>query len=96
MKTAPHRLFAFAAFNDGRRRCGLRVRRVEVTGIFEPLAAASVEYTDGFARVGRVVSFAHLARNTRDLRAKIRAALNLSRVGPGFPAALEPVAKAAA
>lgn len=90
MKNTTPDLFAFAAFNDESRRCGIRVRRVAVVQIFNGLDCAAVEFRSAARPVGRIVGFNRLSRKPSGLREKIRTAFafNLSLVRPGFPAVL--------
>lgn len=85
--------YAFAIFADDSRRCGVRVRRVRVHAIYPPLECAAVEYRPGFITEGAVIPFARLSTKACGVGAKIREAFpNLSRLGPGSPAAAAVVA----
>lgn len=88
----PIRPTAFAIIADSRRRGGVRVAKVEIVERFDVLACAAVQE---FRRTNmhHFLPFAQLATPAKgQLRAKIRAALNLSRLGPGSPAAAAVVA----
>ncbi|MBC7366788.1 MAG: hypothetical protein H7343_08245 [Undibacterium sp.] len=88
----PIRPTAFAIIEDSRRRGGVRVAKVEIAERFDVLQCAAVQEFRS-TNMHHFLPFTQLATPAKgQLRAKIRAFLTLSRLGPGSPAASQTVA----